>query len=175
MRYRSVGAVAELFDVSCLPPTMFNVVTDMALQAWKSAPAKVTAQDVVKGLSQFKTSAVLGQHYFITNPITGTGLSPKWDFTSASQKGNSNAFIVAAKTGDVPAPSNPKTNVDWLSLGKAQGDLADQVYRFETRDGQPPATVCLPIRFVYCGSADGNVTVHARLEGYLRQIRFAVL
>lgn len=154
---------------------MFNMITDLALQAWKFAPAKVTAQDVVKGLSQLKTSAVLGQHYFITNPITGTGLSPKWDFTSASQKGNPNAFIVAAKTGDVPAPSNPKTNVDWLSLGKAQGDLADQVYRIETRDGQPPATVRLPIRFVCCGSADGNVTVYARLEGYLRQIRFAVL
>lgn len=88
-----------------------------------------------------KQHVVLGQHYFITNPLTGSGLSPKWDFTSAIEKGHPNAFIVGAKAGDIAAPTNPGTNVDWLMLNGVQGDLASQVFRVETRGGQPPASV----------------------------------
>lgn len=127
--------------MSCLSPSNWNSATTAAFQAWQAAPPSVTAQDVIHKLSQLHTSIVLGQHYFITNPITGSGLSPKWDFTSASEKGHPNAFVVGARTGGAPAPTDPATNVDWLSLSKAQGDLADQIYRIETRGGQPPTSV----------------------------------
>ncbi|KDQ31887.1 hypothetical protein PLEOSDRAFT_1034910 [Pleurotus ostreatus PC15] len=89
------------------------------------------------------TPTILGQHYFITNPITGSGLSPKWDFTSqGATKGNPDAFVVGARSGGVPAPTGPQ-DIDWLFLTGVQGQLADQIYRVDTRGGQPPAT-CTP-------------------------------
>jgi hypothetical protein len=88
-----------------------------------------------------KLSIILGQHYFVTNPITGVGISPKWDFTSSGQTaGNPNAFVIAAKVASIPAPTGPN-DVAWLSLDSVQGELATQVFRTDTRGGQPPASV----------------------------------
>ena len=117
------------------------------LTAWKHAPPSVTIQDIIAKFSEFHPPYILGQHYFITNPITGSGLSPKWDFTSASKAGDPTAFVVGAKTGDVPAPTAPQTNVDWLSLSNAQGALAQQIFRLQTHGGQPPSSVS-PLRAV---------------------------
>ena len=100
----------------------------------------MTPQEIIDGLDGIGSPEVLGQHYFILNP-SGSGLSPKWDFTSASEAGHPDAFVIGARTGDIPAPTNPTTNVDWLSLSNAGGDLADQVFRVQTRGGQPPASV----------------------------------
>ena len=87
---------------------------------------------------------MLGQHYFVangTNPTTGgQALTPVWDFTSGVEKGNKNAIIFAAEEGDIPAPTGPD-DVDWLQLKKVEGDLADTVYRVDTKGGQPPASV----------------------------------
>ena len=140
---RNIGAYAEIFDISCLPEITFTAVTDLVWATWQHAPKSITAADVVNDFALFKPAFVLGQHYFIPNPITGTGLSPKWDFTSTSEAGHANAFVVGAKSGDVPAATNPKVNVDLLSLNAVQGDLAQQVFRVETRGGQPPASVCI--------------------------------
>ena len=100
----------------------------------------MTASDMIKLLSKAPEPFVLGQHYFIPNPITGSGLSPKWDFTSAALAGNANAFVVGAKTGDVPAPTGA-SDVDWLSLKNVQGELATQIFRVATKGGQPPSSV----------------------------------
>ncbi|KAF4564706.1 hypothetical protein EYR40_010878 [Pleurotus pulmonarius] len=142
--YTSIGAVAELFDISCLLGTpAFDHIEDLAFTIWKALPNKVTADKVIELLHLAKTPTILGQHYFITNPITGSGLSPKWDFTSqGATKGNPNAFVVGARSGGVPAPTGPQ-DVDWLFLTGVQGQLADQIYRVDTRGGQPPAT-CTP-------------------------------
>lgn len=139
---RSVGAVAELFDISCLLGTpAFDHIEDLAFTIWKALPNKVTAAKVIELLHLAKTPAILGQHYFITNPTTGSGSSPKWDFTSqGTTKGNPNAFVVGARAGGVPAPTGPQ-DIDWLFLTGVQGQLADQIYRVDTRGGQPPATV----------------------------------
>ena len=139
--FRSTGAVAELFDISCLPSATYSGLTDLAFAAWNAAPPSFTVQEVISDLGLLHPAFVLGQHYFIVNPLTGAGLSPKWDFTSASEAGHPSAFVVGAKTGDVPAPADPETDVDWLSLSAAQGALAQQVFRVETRGGQPPASV----------------------------------
>ena len=101
----------------------------------------MSAAALVGGVGALTPAFVLGQHYFVTNPVTGAGLSPKWDFTSASEAGHADAFVVGAKTGDVPAPASPATNVDWLSLSNAQGALAQQIFRLQTHGGQPPASV----------------------------------
>ncbi|KAL4260168.1 Protein of unknown function DUF3455 [Pleurotus pulmonarius] len=142
--YTSAGAVAELFDISCLVGTStFNRIQDDVFTVWKFLPKQLTAAKVVELLHFAKTPGILGQHYFITNPLTGVGISPKWDFTSqGATKGNPNAYVVGARTGGLAAPTGPQ-DVDWLSLSNAQGQLADQIYRVDTRGGQPPAS-CTP-------------------------------
>lgn len=136
--------MAELFDISCLSESKYNALATVALKAWQAAPAGVTIQEVIADLGELNPPFVLGQHYFIVNPVTGSGLSPKWDFTSASEAGHPDAFVVGARTGDVPDPTDPQTNIDWLSLSAVPGlggDLADQVYRLQTHGGQPPSSV----------------------------------
>jgi hypothetical protein len=136
----SAGALAELFDISCLPPSKFDALTSGAYNLWIKAPSSATPQDIIDALASVGSPEVLGQHYFINNPA-GTGLSPKWDFTSASESGHPDAFVIGARTGDIPAPTNPTVNIDWLSLSNAGGNLADQVFRVQTRGGQPPTSV----------------------------------
>jgi len=141
LTYSNVGAVAELFDISCLYGTPeFSKVQDDSYTLWSEAPSSLTAQDVISDLGC--KPPVLGQHYFVPNPNPAPGspaISPKWDFTSGAEKGNSNAFVIAAKVGDIPAPTG-KDDVDWLQLKKVQGELADSVYRVATKAGQPPAS-----------------------------------
>ena len=110
------------------------------MNLWSELPSGLTIGEVIKTLSYVKNPIVLGEHYFITNPITGTGLSPRWDFTSHAFKGNPNAFVVGNKTGDLAAPTGPQ-DIDWLYLKAIQGELANEVYRTDTRLGQPPASV----------------------------------
>ena len=82
-KHRSAGAVAELFDISCLVGTStFNRIQDDVFTVWKLLPKQLTAAKVVELLHFAKTPTILGQHYFIINPLTGVGISPKWDFTS---------------------------------------------------------------------------------------------
>jgi len=133
-KYTSVGAVAELFDISCLSgnPLAFKNIQDVWFADWSRMPESFTVFDLVK--ENKGNRDVLGQHYFIQN---GTAIAPKFDFTSASQKGNPDAYSVCAKVGDLPVSSS---NVDWLSLKSVEGDLAAMVYRVDTRSGRPPAS-----------------------------------
>ncbi|KAK0203611.1 hypothetical protein DFS33DRAFT_1261561 [Desarmillaria ectypa] len=134
--YSNVGAVAEIFDISCLLGTpLFDHIQDLAIVAWKKA-RKPESVPWELGLA-FR---VLGDHFFITNPVTGSGISPKWDFTASLH--DSEAFVVGARSGSVAAPTG-SSDIDWLALNRVLGSLATQVYRVDTRDGQPPAT-CTP-------------------------------
>ncbi|KAK7032609.1 hypothetical protein VNI00_012872 [Paramarasmius palmivorus] len=112
-KYASAGALAQLYDISC------------------SYKAKT---------GYFIPQKHLGEHYFLTNPVTGTGISPKWDFTRAMS--NANAFIIGARQAGIPALTG-SSDVDWLYLSNVQGSLATEVYRTDTRGGQPPAS-CTP-------------------------------
>ncbi|KAJ7255823.1 hypothetical protein B0H12DRAFT_1287302 [Mycena haematopus] len=146
--FASIGAVASLLDISCLDHTpAFPTVQTRAFDIWEQAPP---------GVSPTLIGALVGAphldgfHYFVTSP-SGTGLSPKWDFTSTGRfAGNATAFVLGAKVGDIPAPTDPATNIDWLQLKAVQGDLASQVFRIDTVGGQPP-TSCV------AGSADISV------------------
>ncbi|KAF7325650.1 hypothetical protein MKEN_00414900 [Mycena kentingensis (nom. inval.)] len=140
--YTNVGAVAELFDVSCLLGSPeFPHLQDIAYDAWKFAPASEpgTIQSIISGLSKYYASFVLGEHYFVPNP-SGTGLSPVWDFRH-SFPDNHNALVLAEKVGGIPAPTGPP-DVDWLSLKSVSGDLATQVFRTDTVGGSPPESKC---------------------------------
>ncbi|KAF9459663.1 hypothetical protein BDZ94DRAFT_1239043 [Collybia nuda] len=142
--YTNTGAVAELFDMSCLYNTpLYSKIPDDAYTLWKLAPSFLKAQTVISLLSYTSTPVVLGQHYYVPNPITGTGASPKWDFTSqGAYKGDADAFVVAAKSAGTTAPVGSR-DVDWVLLTSIQGSLASEVYRIDTRGGQPPAS-CTP-------------------------------
>ncbi|KAK7027529.1 hypothetical protein VNI00_015162 [Paramarasmius palmivorus] len=116
-KYASNGADAELYDISC-------------------------TYDPNVGFVVLKPEYIVGRHYFITNPITGSGLSPKWDLISAFQ--NDDAYVVGAKKENVPAVSpRPDVDVDWLYLNNVEGDLANEIFRTNTSGGQPPAS-CTP-------------------------------
>jgi len=142
--YTNNVALAEVFDVSCLYNTpVWSSIPDTAYAVWKAAPPTLPASAVISLLHNINTPVVLGQHYYTTNPITGTGVSPKWDFTSSgATTGNKDAYVVAAKASGLSAPTGSK-DIDWVLLNSIQGKLASQVYRVDTRGGQPPAT-CTP-------------------------------
>ncbi|KAJ7308774.1 hypothetical protein DFH08DRAFT_900066 [Mycena albidolilacea] len=157
LKYASVGAVASIFDISCIDKTpAFATIQTTAFNAWSAAPAGVSP-DTVGG--KIGAATLLGYHYFVPAP-SGTGLSPKWDFTSTGKfAGNSTAFILAAKAGDILAPTDSATNVDWLALNNVQGSLASKVFRVDTVNGQPP-TSCV------AGSADISVKYTAKYYLY---------
>ncbi|KIM77192.1 hypothetical protein PILCRDRAFT_12195 [Piloderma croceum F 1598] len=141
LTYSSAGAVVEVFDISCLSATsLFSTIQNYAFDIWNNGSASnVTTQDVIDTLGH--DPIVLGQHYFVANgtdPATGSpAISPVWDFTSGAEKGNTEAFVIAAVVGDIPAPTGTD-DVDWLQLKNVEGELADTVYRVDTKGGQPP-------------------------------------
>ena len=111
-------------------------------EMWLKAPHTLSIQKVIKDLCN--SPKVLGQHYFVDNPEKSKkdapAIVPKFDFTSASQKGHAEAFFIGAKEKDV---SVDKADVDWLSLKSTKGHLADHVFRVDTKAGQPPASVSI--------------------------------
>ncbi|TFK75050.1 hypothetical protein BDN72DRAFT_606749 [Pluteus cervinus] len=140
--YTTAGAVAQLFDISCLiNKSSFDDVQDVAYDLWKKAPESITTLRLGTLINQIGHGEPAGLHYFISN--SAGGISPKWDHTaSATAKGKAGDFVVAKKVGDIPAP-NPSADVDWLSLANVSGDLAAQVFRVSTRGGVAPAK-CTP-------------------------------
>lgn len=139
-KFASAGAVADLFDISCTAktPAAAANVADMSFKMWTRL-GKI-AEAIAPVIGQ---RVAAGKHYFTK---TATGIAPVWDsrsFGPANLKGKANAFVLASKTGNIPAPKSPELNVDWLQLVSAEGDLGDDIYRLETRGGPAPAT-CKP-------------------------------
>ena len=107
----------------------------------------LTIQDFINFFHDSNPPEILAQHYFVPNPVTGQGLSPKWDFTSSGNPkfvGDSKAVFVVRGVNNVPAP-NKTTDIAWLNvanIGQDKGGrIADQVFRTNTIGGQPPSSV----------------------------------
>ncbi|EPT02194.1 hypothetical protein FOMPIDRAFT_1059432 [Fomitopsis schrenkii] len=143
--YTSVGAVAELIDFSCnTGDANFDTIQNDIYDAWNSASQTESIQDVIASVLAKNPPRNLGQHYFVTNPVTGQGVSPKWDFTSSGEnKGDANAYVIGKGAGNLPSPDDSSKDVAWLKLQNVQGELADTIYRFGTVGGQPPSS-CTP-------------------------------
>ena len=134
--HRSFGAVVEVLDISCLVGSyFFDTIQTYAYDIWTNMSPGETTQDLIKKLGT--DPLVLGQHYFVGN---STSLHPVWDFRANVEQGNAAGYILAEVVGDIPAPTGPN-DVDWLQLKKVEGELADAVYRVDTKGGQPPASV----------------------------------
>jgi Protein of unknown function (DUF3455) len=131
--------VVEVFDISCLYGTPeFTTVQDDAYTMWTKTPSFITTDQIISTFGS--KSPVLGQHYFIDNPDGSSTISPVWDFTTGAEKGNAAGFILAAVVNELPAPTG-SDDVNWVQLKRIDGELADAVYRVDTKAGQPPAEV----------------------------------
>jgi hypothetical protein len=126
--------------------TFFNDIHIPLFNAWDSFPS-LTVQDFIGFFHESNAPEILAQHYFIPNPITGQGLSPTWDFRSSGNPqltSVEDAIFVGKGIGNIPAP-NKTTDVAWLNVanigGGKGGSVADQVFRTNTRGGQPPSSV----------------------------------
>ncbi|KAF9049293.1 hypothetical protein BDZ89DRAFT_941180, partial [Hymenopellis radicata] len=127
-KYASVGAVAQLFDLSCIVFTdTFLEVQDLLIEVILEAPLSSRTYDE-------QTLPFLADHYFVQNPVTGVGISPKFDFTATVGD-----FVVGKSEVSTPAPTGPQ-DVNWLKLSNIEGGLSQLVFRTDTRRGQPPAS-----------------------------------
>jgi len=132
--FASAGAVAKLYDISCLQGnSIFATIQDKAV-----GPSD-------RGLSLIEgalagTTIFMGDHYFVTNPTGAGGISPEFDFRTGAKKGDGNGFVIVKKNLGVAAP-NP-ANVDLLALDALPGfgTLGKHVYRMDTALGQPAKT-----------------------------------
>jgi hypothetical protein len=154
-----------LFDISCLYGTAeFDKVQDDAYEIWQNCDP----YELHHGLK----IPLVGHHYFISD--NGT-LRPKFDFTSTGPtQGNPDAFVVATKAVDVPAP-NRVQDVDWLELTAVSGKFADEVFRVDTKGGQPPTNVSFFGSIRSIQSLRSFFTVHAGITSYFYQVRRKIL
>lgn len=133
----SAGAVAKLYDVSCLVSLpFFKNVTDVAMRLGGARQRGAVTAELSRNLGG--NPLTLGDHYFFTN--AAGGISPKFDFTASQRK---SSFVVSKRTNGIPSPQGA-TNIDWLELGKVEGNIGTQVFRLDTRLGQPAAATCTP-------------------------------
>ncbi|KAI0942061.1 hypothetical protein AcV7_002594 [Taiwanofungus camphoratus] len=139
--YSSIGAVAEVIDVSCyVNETWFSTIQQPLYNVWSNVSG-VSILDIIDFLHSINPPQILAQHYFVTNPVTGSGVSPKWDFTSSGKfNGNPNAFMIGRVNGTLPSPNNATEDVAWLEVLKVSGDIAVEVFRYDTVGGQPPSS-----------------------------------
>ncbi|KZS98611.1 hypothetical protein SISNIDRAFT_481329 [Sistotremastrum niveocremeum HHB9708] len=131
--YTSIGAVADLFDFSCLAKetSILNTVPSILYGVEVGSPPAIKFLD--------STPLHIGKHFFAVNPTTGSGISPAFHITTSHE----DALFVGNKIGDIKAPTDSTHNVDWLQLSTIEGTLAKTVYRIQTKQGQPPAS-CKP-------------------------------
>ncbi|KAF8273167.1 hypothetical protein EI94DRAFT_1655194 [Lactarius quietus] len=141
--YTPLGSNAQMLDISTLYGTSeFNQIQVDTYDFWsKYEGTNPYDYDLAIQLYLKFNIDIVGQYYFINN-ANGT-LSPKFDFTnSGPTAGNSEAFVIATKIGDIPAPTGSQ-DIDWLELDGVSGDFAKTIFRVETQAGQPPSW-CTP-------------------------------
>jgi hypothetical protein len=140
--FDNVGAVAQLFEISCLfGRPEFSTIQKVAFSEWAASPSTNPLEPELVQLMKNKHNInVEGQHYFVNQNNT---LVPVWDLRSSGENaGNPNAIVFAQKVKSASSPDGPE-NIDWVELKKLSGGLANLVYRVDTVKGQPPST-CTP-------------------------------
>ncbi|WVR04100.1 hypothetical protein IAU60_001099 [Kwoniella sp. DSM 27419] len=128
--YVSAGALANLYDVSCL----FTLGSQWfsAEQIGEAVPTLLLSAMDYPDQSNLTASI---KHYFVETPSAQQpgAISPK--FASDID------FVTVKKTANASAPIDPAKNVPWLQLTALdnQGTLSKTVFRLNTAGGQPPA------------------------------------
>ncbi|WWC87564.1 uncharacterized protein L201_002454 [Kwoniella dendrophila CBS 6074] len=131
--YVSAGALANLFDVSCVYTMSANIIDSKTVD-------KLLPQVAYSALS-YPYSGQLPiaiHHEFVDTPGSSTAgsISPKF-YTSIGTEN-----VIVKKINGVNDPINPSINVPWLQLGalENQGTLSKSVFRLNTYKGQPPSS-----------------------------------
>ncbi|KAH8794418.1 hypothetical protein DL96DRAFT_1827515 [Flagelloscypha sp. PMI_526] len=146
--YKSDGVIARLFDASCLianDPHGFSELPSKALEIWKQAPPEITIDKVNSAPGLFTSSQFQGDYFFFPNPKQGEQppIIPRWDFSAigGAFSGNLDAGVTGKAKATVAAPTGPQ-DVNWSQFDNAEnsGKLGKQIYRTDTREGQPPPT-----------------------------------
>ncbi|WVN90516.1 uncharacterized protein L203_105752 [Cryptococcus depauperatus CBS 7841] len=129
--YVSVGALANLYDVSCL-------FTGTAGHVDPATISSVLPQKAFSYLSYPDTSnlPVAIHHLFINTPGSTTAGAISPEFVGSNDK------VVVSKINALSDPKNPADNVPWLQLAalNGQGTLSKSVFRLNTIKGQPPSS-----------------------------------
>jgi hypothetical protein len=139
----AAGAVAELFDISCLAcanSKLISTIHNDLFNLWNGpAVGDATVQQLIEALPNIvPPNMILAQHYFISN--AAGGISPVWDFRATQKfKGVQNAVFVGKALANTP-DSDPTKNVPWLHVGKVSGDISDEIYRIYTVGGVAPSS-----------------------------------
>ncbi|KAH9933049.1 uncharacterized protein B0H18DRAFT_1093073 [Fomitopsis serialis] len=132
--FTNVGAVAEIIDASCyVNASWFPTIQDLS--------RSMSIQQTIEFVHFLNPPANLAQHYFVHNPVTNQGLSPKWDFTSNGKfEGNSEAFVIGRVNGTLSSPNDAATDITWLEVLNVEGKIAGELFRFDSVGGQPPSS-----------------------------------
>ncbi|WRT65390.1 uncharacterized protein IL334_002333 [Kwoniella shivajii] len=129
--YVSVGALANLFDVSCLYTLSAGFVDPAALS---NLLPKMAFSDV--SFPNAGKLSIAMHHQFVTTPGSATpgAISPQ--FSTSSNK------VILSRVAGTNDLTDPASNVQWLQLAAlaGQGTLAKSVYRLNTMKGQPPTS-----------------------------------
>ncbi|KAK2765516.1 hypothetical protein FQN54_008370 [Arachnomyces sp. PD_36] len=122
----SAGAVATLYDVSCLAANSPDLLHQISEQAEKiDSNALSSLAKLVKDVAGI--NLIEGYHYF---DKTST------PFFDLKQDGSKD-WISTSGIEKVPSPIG---SVDWLRLSRKDSVGIKEVYRVETHGGQPPST-----------------------------------
>ncbi|PYH49208.1 DUF3455 domain-containing protein [Aspergillus saccharolyticus JOP 1030-1] len=164
----STGAVATLYDVSCLAPTKHSQtgggggILLHTLPAFTHAlPQEVLALYAV----QLSRATIIGQHYFSAPAAAGSGSAsisssmPVFDLRAAQygQRGGKfeGNWVQAKKVESVAAPGGSE-DVPWLKLvGEGKEGGIKEIYRVHTAGGMSPAT---------CAEHEGEFAVEYAAE-----------
>ena len=147
-----MGAVAEIIDASCyVNASWFSTIQNVLYPAWDELSQAMSIQQTIEFVHFLNPPANLAQHYFVHNPVTNQGLSPKWDFTSNGKfEGNSEAFVIGRVNGTLSSPNDAATDITWLEVLNVEGKIAGELFRFDSVGGQPPSSVSLAVNCIDC-------------------------
>ncbi|THU76455.1 hypothetical protein K435DRAFT_156896, partial [Dendrothele bispora CBS 962.96] len=134
--YSSNGALAGLIDLSCTDESEYASIATEALSRWTDETNESNGNDFARNGGLGDLGVYLGEHFFVGN-------IPRWDFSVPGGifEGNKNAFVMGAQpaAASIPAPTDTGSgNVAWLYLLRQDGELADEIYRTDTRGGVAP-------------------------------------
>lgn len=134
----SIGAVATLYDASCIASissnltavvaeTLYSIRSDaLPMMSWKTDPT----DDVSQMLEQVLAPYVTGHHFFVNDT------TPRFDLdTPNGMCGTMSASKVASSE---PPATAQEDSIPWLFLKALQGQDYGEVYRLETVGGSAP-------------------------------------
>lgn len=145
---KAVGAIASLYNVSCIAanyPDILSILPGLALQY--ALPGK-PGSNLEPSNVQF-----VGDHYFSSNGTPSFDLAVASEFRPSSNQagenfGTARFTTVGARNSTAPANASKGENgigngaVPWLMLPAITGNSSDikAVYRLNTAGGKAPAT-----------------------------------